>query len=132
MIRSHDALTGGSRRLGRAGAIAGRALAAQPASPKPAAAILLVVRNVRLFMIWAAAEGGRGDYTLGSRVFYGAMTPEEFRAAGYRIVDWIADYRAQIESRPVMPPVEPGDVRRQLPRHAPVDPESMDAILADL
>jgi len=24
------------------------------------------------------------------------MTPEEFRKFGYRVVDWIADYRSQI------------------------------------
>ena len=30
------------------------------------------------------------------------MTPEEFRRAGHRLIDWIADYRASVESRPVM------------------------------
>ena len=35
------------------------------------------------------------------------MTPEEFRAAGHQIVDWIADYRATVSSRPVMARTEP-------------------------
>ncbi|HEX7137982.1 MAG TPA: aspartate aminotransferase family protein, partial [Vicinamibacterales bacterium] len=60
------------------------------------------------------------------------MTPEEFRAAGHRIVDWIADYRERVVTMPVMAQVEPGDVRRQLPADPPVDPESFDAILNDL
>jgi len=60
------------------------------------------------------------------------MTPEEFRLAGHRIVDWIADYRAHVESRPVLPRSEPGDIKRLLPAHAPPEPEPIDAILADL
>jgi aromatic-L-amino-acid decarboxylase len=60
------------------------------------------------------------------------MTPEEFRAAGHRIVDWIADYRARVGELPVMAQVAPGDVRRQLPVDPPTEPESFDAILSDL
>src|SRR5438876_1211164 len=32
------------------------------------------------------------------------MTPEEFRTAGHRLVDWIADYRARVADGPVMTP----------------------------
>jgi aromatic-L-amino-acid/L-tryptophan decarboxylase len=60
------------------------------------------------------------------------MTPEEFRAAGHRIVDWIADYRSRVAEFPVMPSTAPGGVRSQLPREAPNRPEPFDAILADL
>ena len=60
------------------------------------------------------------------------MTPEEFRVAGHRIVDWIADYRERIGERPVMAQVAPGDVRRQLPADPPTDPQSFDEILNDL
>ena len=60
------------------------------------------------------------------------MTPEEFRAAGHRIVDWIADYRASVESRPVMARTEPGDIRKQLPARAPDQAEPFDAIVGDL
>ena len=60
------------------------------------------------------------------------MTPEEFRAAGHQIVDWIADYRATVASRPVMARTDPGDVKKQLPAQAPVDPEPFAAIMRDL
>ena len=36
------------------------------------------------------------------------MTPDEFRHLGHQVIDWIADYRATIEARPVQPRVEPG------------------------
>jgi aromatic-L-amino-acid decarboxylase len=60
------------------------------------------------------------------------MTPEEFRVAAHQIVDWIADYRANVESRPVMARTEPGDVKKQLPVHPPDHPEPFDAIVRDL
>ena len=60
------------------------------------------------------------------------MTPEEFRAAGHQIVDWIADYRATVGSRPVMARTEPGDVKKQLPARPPDDPEPFAAIVSDL
>jgi aromatic-L-amino-acid/L-tryptophan decarboxylase len=60
------------------------------------------------------------------------MTPEEFRKYGHTVVDWIADYRAQIEARPVMAQVEPGEVKAKLPASPPWDAEPFDAILGDL
>jgi aromatic-L-amino-acid decarboxylase len=60
------------------------------------------------------------------------MTPEEFRAAGHQIVDWIADYRATVASRPVMARTGPGDVRKQLPAHPPERPEPFADIIRDL
>lgn len=60
------------------------------------------------------------------------MTPEEFRKHGHAVVDWIADYRARIESRPVMSRAEPGQVKASLPRHPPEDPEPFEAVLKDL
>ena len=60
------------------------------------------------------------------------MTPEEFRAAGHQIVDWIADYRATVASRPVMARTEPGDVRKQLPPRPPDRPEPFADIVRDL
>ena len=60
------------------------------------------------------------------------MTPEEFRAAGHQLIDWIADYRARIAELPVMPPCEPGAIKAQLPEAPPTLPESFEAILADL
>src|SRR4051812_40713268 len=60
------------------------------------------------------------------------MTPEEFRAAGHQLVDWIADYRTQVEQRPVMARSEPGAIKARLPPSPPDAPEPFDAIVADL
>lgn len=60
------------------------------------------------------------------------MTPEEFRAAGHRLIDWIADYRAGVATRPVMARTAPGDIKAMLPASPPQAPEAFDAIIADL
>ncbi|MCC7243555.1 MAG: aminotransferase class V-fold PLP-dependent enzyme [Acidobacteria bacterium] len=60
------------------------------------------------------------------------MTPDQFRRFGHEVVDWIADYRARVEARPVMAPVEPGAIKALLPASPPDDPEPFDAVLADL
>src|SRR6185436_19170696 len=60
------------------------------------------------------------------------MTPEEFRAAGHQIVDWIADYRARVDTFPVMARTGPGEIKQQLPALPPAAPEPFDAILRDL
>jgi aromatic-L-amino-acid/L-tryptophan decarboxylase len=60
------------------------------------------------------------------------MTPEEFRAAGHRLIDWIADYRERAAAFPVMAQAEPGAVKAQLPGSPPEEPEAFDAILRDL
>ncbi|HEY2153444.1 MAG TPA: pyridoxal-dependent decarboxylase [Vicinamibacterales bacterium] len=59
------------------------------------------------------------------------MTPDEFRAAGHRLIDWIADYRANVAARPVRAQTEPGDIKAQLPSVPPATPEPFDAIMAD-
>ncbi|HVZ01404.1 MAG TPA: pyridoxal-dependent decarboxylase [Dongiaceae bacterium] len=60
------------------------------------------------------------------------MTPEEFRREAHRLIDWIADYRAGIEDRPVMAMVRPGDVKALLPESAPEQGEGFDAIFDDI
>jgi len=60
------------------------------------------------------------------------MTPDEFRAAGHRLIDWIADYRAGVASRPVMAQTQPGAIKAQLPASPPRSPESFDTIIGDL
>jgi len=60
------------------------------------------------------------------------MQIEEFRAHGHQVIDWIADYLGTIESRPVLSQVEPGAIRAALPAHPPEEPESFDAVLADV
>jgi aromatic-L-amino-acid decarboxylase len=60
------------------------------------------------------------------------MTPDEFRALGHEIVDWIADYREHLRERPVMSPAEPGSVRAKLPATPPDEPESLAGITREL
>lgn len=60
------------------------------------------------------------------------MSPEEFRAHGREVVDWIADYIATIEDRPVRENIAPGDIRAKLPARAPESGEPFDTMLRDL
>ena len=60
------------------------------------------------------------------------MTSENFREAGKEMVDWIADYYDWIGTRPVVPDVEPGDIRSALPPHPPQYGESFKAMLEDV
>ena len=60
------------------------------------------------------------------------MTPEEFRTIGHQLIDWVADYRAEVSERPVMAQSEPGAIRTQLPESPPNAPESFAAIFEDL
>src|SRR6185369_574860 len=59
------------------------------------------------------------------------MTPEEFRRAGYAMIDWIADYRATLSRQPVMATAKPGEIKAMLPPSPPDQPEAMADILAD-
>ena len=60
------------------------------------------------------------------------MDAEEFRKHGHTIIDLIADHRASVAERRVMPLTAPGDVKQQLPGHPPDMPESLDAVLKDV
>ena len=60
------------------------------------------------------------------------MNADEFRRAGYRLIDWIAAYRAGVESRPVMAQTQPGDIKRRLPAAPPQQPEPFETILDDV
>jgi aromatic-L-amino-acid decarboxylase len=60
------------------------------------------------------------------------VTPDDFRRYGHQLIDWIADYRARVQTRPVMAQVAPGDIKRQVPASPPDQPEPFDDVLADL
>ena len=60
------------------------------------------------------------------------MTPEEFRAAGHQLIDWIAGYLEGVEQFPVTAPVQPGDIAALLPTHPPTATDGWDAVQADL
>ncbi len=59
------------------------------------------------------------------------IDPETFRKYGHQVIDWIADYMANIDEYPVLSQVSPGDIKAQLPANPPAGPESLDDILAD-
>ncbi len=60
------------------------------------------------------------------------MTPEQFREYGRAVVDWIADYYANIEGFPVLSQLNPRDIRKLLPPRAPSYPEDFAAMLRDI
>jgi aromatic-L-amino-acid decarboxylase len=60
------------------------------------------------------------------------MTPEQFRVAGHRLIDWIADYRTKVEQMPVRAQVGPGEIKSRLPENPPLLPESLDQVINDL
>jgi aromatic-L-amino-acid decarboxylase len=60
------------------------------------------------------------------------LTGDAFRKAGYQAVDWVARYLDDLETRPVLAQVMPGEVRARLPRTPPPKGESWDAVLRDL
>jgi aromatic-L-amino-acid decarboxylase len=60
------------------------------------------------------------------------MTPDEFRAVGHRLIDWIADYRARLAKLPVIASTAPGEVKARLPGEPPRQPEDFAAVLGDL
>lgn len=62
----------------------------------------------------------------------GDMDIDALRRHGHRVVDWIADYLDGIGELPVLSPLEPGAVAKQLQPSAPTAPEPMEQILADL
>lgn len=62
----------------------------------------------------------------------GDMDAEEFRRHGHEIVDWVADYLANVEKYPVLAQIQPGELRAQLPQSAPERGEPMEDILKDV
>jgi aromatic-L-amino-acid/L-tryptophan decarboxylase len=60
------------------------------------------------------------------------MDAKSFREFGHQLIDWVADYRENIEKFPVMSRAAPGDIRRLLPAAAPVSPESFPEVLSDV
>ncbi len=60
------------------------------------------------------------------------MPVEEFRRAGYQLIDWIAEHFRHIDEVPVLPAVEPGEIKNMLPDRPPRNGEAMEKILADI
>ncbi|HEX7190159.1 MAG TPA: pyridoxal-dependent decarboxylase [Thermoanaerobaculia bacterium] len=58
-------------------------------------------------------------------------TTDEFRAAGHRIVDWVADYLANIDDYDVLSRVQPGDIAKQFAASPNESGRPYDDLLAD-
>jgi aromatic-L-amino-acid decarboxylase len=61
----------------------------------------------------------------------GDMGAAEFRRGARRVADRVADYLDRLESFPVMPDLQPGDIRSRVPEGPPGEPEPLDTILDD-
>ncbi|MCX6571936.1 MAG: pyridoxal-dependent decarboxylase [Candidatus Aminicenantes bacterium] len=59
------------------------------------------------------------------------MKNDDFRLAGHHFVDWIADYFENVEKFPVLSPLEPGDVKKNIPAVPPARGEAMEGIFRD-
>jgi len=57
------------------------------------------------------------------------MTPDEFRRLGHALVEWVAHYREQMPSLPVMSSAKPGSIRSKLPLAAPEQAGELDTLL---
>jgi aromatic-L-amino-acid decarboxylase len=62
----------------------------------------------------------------------GDLTPEALHAHLHRVADWIAQYRATIEQRPIVPRLRPGDIAARCSADPPAGPASMDHIVAEM
>ncbi len=61
----------------------------------------------------------------------GDMEVAEFRERAHQVADHVADYLERLESYRVLPDIEPGSIRRQLPAAPPGEPEPLEAVLED-
>ncbi|HEV8149372.1 MAG TPA: pyridoxal-dependent decarboxylase [Gemmatimonadales bacterium] len=59
------------------------------------------------------------------------LDPEAFRRQAHELVDWMADYLAEVAEYPVQPNVAPGEIRAKLPAAPPEQPESFERLLED-
>ncbi|KAI3787862.1 hypothetical protein L2E82_00347 [Cichorium intybus] len=80
---------------------------------------------MRLLPVWLTCDRENG-------LNLKAMDAEQLREHGHKMVDFIADYYKCIETFPVLSQVEPGYLRKLLPDSAPVQPESLQAVLQDV
>ena len=62
----------------------------------------------------------------------GDIPSEQFRAHLHQLADWIADYRENLDERPVAPNEKPGAVLAKISNEPPESGESLDRILADV
>lgn len=59
------------------------------------------------------------------------LPPEIFMDDARQVIDWVANFLAHMDQLPVLACTRPGEVRQQLPRQAPREPEPFAQIFAD-
>src|SRR4051794_41934142 len=59
-------------------------------------------------------------------------TSTEFRAAGHKLIDWIADYLDGVDHYDVLSRVKPGDIEKQFAEAPSIGGRPYDAILAEV
>ncbi len=59
------------------------------------------------------------------------MHTSDFRRYARQLADWMADYFENVEQYPVKPPVQPGDIKKQLPPGPPLQGEPFEQLMAD-
>jgi aromatic-L-amino-acid decarboxylase len=59
-------------------------------------------------------------------------TSDEFRAAGHKLIDWIADYLDGVDHYDVLSRVKPGDIEKQFAAKPSIEGRSYDAIFAEV
>jgi aromatic-L-amino-acid/L-tryptophan decarboxylase len=60
------------------------------------------------------------------------MPVDEFRKYGHELIDWIADYLKNVENKPVLAQIEPGDIKAKLPDSPPIKGERMTDVFSDI
>ena len=60
------------------------------------------------------------------------MTPDEFRALGHQLIEWVAAYRERLAELPVMSQVQPGEVRSRFEAAPPEHPVPLERLLPGL
>jgi aromatic-L-amino-acid/L-tryptophan decarboxylase len=61
-----------------------------------------------------------------------SMTTDKFRTLGHELIDFIANYRDQIETMPVVSSLKPGEVQAQFSPSAPEKGDHLEGLIADL
>lgn len=60
------------------------------------------------------------------------MPIEQFRKAGYEMIDWIAGYLSNIEKYPVLPNINYGDIKKRISKEPPLEGENPEIFLEDV